>query len=145
MPIEGLIDHPKAIALTSAGTGILWTIATHFWRSECAPLPTFDEGLRTIARAHKPTWVSHRADIKAILSEIIPDLAKAFALYQNRRSVLLAVGQKGHSATRLKALAKAHAQRNHLPDTAYSPTIAETNRAMKRAPLPASQGFQEAA
>jgi hypothetical protein len=145
MPIEGLIDHPKAIALPAAGTGMLWNISTHFWRTECAPLPKDDDGLAALARCHKPTWRHHGPTIKAILADLTPEIAKAFNEYQRKRAVLIGVGQKGHSALRLRALKKAYAK----PQTDIAPPImpvsAQANRASKRASVPQSGGFSEAA
>jgi hypothetical protein len=145
MPIEGLIDHPKAIALPAAGKGMLFQLVAHFWLTECQPLPATDGALFAIARAHRPTWSEHRVAIKAVLADVLPQLAKAFNLYQHRRSVLLAVGTKGHSAARLKALAKANAQRNQLPNMPALPAITQANRAAHRAPEAKSAGFSEAA
>jgi hypothetical protein len=35
IPIEGLIDHPQAMALPAAAYGMLCRLSHHFWATEC--------------------------------------------------------------------------------------------------------------
>jgi hypothetical protein len=51
MPIEGLIDHPDAIALPAAAYGMLARLCGHFWATECRPLPESQDELRSVVRA----------------------------------------------------------------------------------------------
>lgn len=74
MPVEALLDDPRALALPAAGFGMLCRILLHFWQTECVDLPGH---LESIARAHKPTWRVHGKGIEAILSDLIPAIRRA--------------------------------------------------------------------
>ncbi len=78
MPIEDLIDHPRAKALPAAGYGMLMRLCQHFWETECKPLSTDRDVLFGIARAHRPTWSWHSTDILAIFEETRPRLEYAW-------------------------------------------------------------------
>jgi hypothetical protein len=56
IPIEGAVDHPDFVAMPSAAAGSLFRIILHFWQTQCRSLPIADWELRSIARAHAPTW-----------------------------------------------------------------------------------------
>lgn len=70
-----VVQHPRVIAISAAGYGILWRLLTHFWLTEARPLPESVNELYSIARAHKPSWAAHRDDIQAILRDVLPEIA----------------------------------------------------------------------
>lgn len=79
LPIEPIIDHPRYIALPAAGAGILWRLIVHFWQTDCAPLPTQDDQLVAIARAHKPTWCAWKEDVLLIFNDVAPALSSSMS------------------------------------------------------------------
>jgi len=106
MPIEDLLDHPRAIALPSAGRGMLFDLIAHFWLTECKPLPTDNESLRAIVRAHKPTWRNHEADIRAVIADLQPLLAQA---WRNRAAIkdqLRHLSARRHGKAKLERLTR---------------------------------------
>lgn len=79
MPVEEIIDHPGFIALPAAGRGMLFTLILYLWQTGFRELPTAENELLTISRAHFPTWFKHKVEIKKILSDLSPTLAEAYA------------------------------------------------------------------
>jgi hypothetical protein len=90
MPIEDLIDHPRAIALPIAGRGMVFELCTHFWKSECRSFPMDEDTIRGIVRAHRPTFRSHKAEILAIFADIRPRLEHAWRARQINHATLRA-------------------------------------------------------
>lgn len=145
MPIEAFALHPKVLAMNSAGYGAVARLLFHFWMTDCAPLPETDYARFLIARAHKPTWATYRADIREILDEICPELRESLALYRKRRSVLDHLSERGVSARqsvrlerRLKLIDATPAIGS--PDRSQ---IAERNRAPAPTETPLQSGFRE--
>lgn len=93
--------------MNSAAYGILARLLDHFWFTDCAPFPAVDHALYQLARAHKPTWFQNRAEIKAVLVDVLPELKAARVRYDQRSSILRGLSQKGALATKAKSLAKA--------------------------------------
>ena len=105
LPVHGLFNDPRYVALPTAGVGMLWRIIDHYWRSACAPLPTQGDGLFAIARCHRPTWKTH----KLIILDIFNDYAPVMKAYHERRTTgrhnLAILSHKGGTvAARRKAL-----------------------------------------
>jgi len=128
-PIHVVIDHPRIIALSAAGYGILWRLVCHFWQTDCAPLPESGDSLFSIARAHRPTWTHHGAEILAIFSDIAPDLAAAHRIYRQRLDNLAAMSQKGASAAGVRRLLLPGPRRLVEADSATIPAARRSSRA----------------
>lgn len=144
MPVEFFATDPRVLRMGNAELGIFTRLVTHFWLTDCSPLPETDYQRFLLARAHKPTWSAHKNEIREILDEICPDLAAAMALYRRRTESLTILRERGHAARRLRKAEKAMTSAPAI-STAYRPQIEERNRAP--APLaqvkPAGSGFVE--
>jgi hypothetical protein len=112
MPVEGILDHPDAMALPSAGYGMLLRLVYHFWQTMCRPLPVSDDQLYSIARAHRPTWRRWKPTIMRVFEDIRPELEAYFTLREARRTTLRFAGQKGGQTS----VAKLRAKALHAPD-----------------------------
>jgi hypothetical protein len=110
MPVDGLIDHPLAMTFPAAGFGILSRLCLHFWQTECRPLPKSQDELRSIARAHLPTWRRWRDDILKVFEDIRPELERYYQWRESKASTIKMVGARGRAVReanrRLQALAK---------------------------------------
>ena len=102
MPIEGLIDGPLAMALPAAAYGMLCRLSHHFWATECRPLPRSEDELRSIARAHRPTWRRWQADILKVFEEMRPELERYYQWRESRGSTIRMVGERGRAAREAK-------------------------------------------
>ena len=128
MPIHLVLEHPRALALHSAGIGMVVRLTAHYWLTECRPLPVTDYALYQIARAHKPTWYTERETIKAILSDVLPLLAREREKRQTREDNLSRLRDRSASTRRLQTVAqKAHAAIDPAPPVA--PKRKQANRA----------------
>jgi hypothetical protein len=110
MPIEGLIDHPLAMTLPAAAYGMLSRLCIHFWAAECRPLPKSQDELRSVARAHLPTWRCWNADIVKVFEDIRPDLERYYQWRESKGSTIRRIGARGRAVReanrRLQALPK---------------------------------------
>ena len=147
MPVEFFAIDPRVLRMGNAELGIFTRLVTHFWLTDCSPLPETDYQRFLLARAHKPTWSAHKSEIREILDEICPELAEALALYRKRSSILRHLSDRGgaaHKAASLKRLQKSNAVSPTIANS-QTPQISERNRAS--APLvqvkPAGSGFVE--
>ena len=130
LPLESFVAHPKIVGLSTAALGLLTRLVLHYWLTDCAPLPSTDYQLFMLARAHKPTWALAKSDIKAILQDVIPELARSREVWKHRRSVLQKLTDRGVVRIRQKALEKRMvAPVSHIKNDI--PRIAERNRAAK--------------
>jgi uncharacterized protein YdaU (DUF1376 family) len=111
--VEILAFHPRAMTLPSAAYGSLCRIVDHYWLTDCAPLPTQNDELAAIARAHRPTWTHHKAEVLSIFDDITAELR----VHRERRLKTLAslkqIGAKGVAGVRERAAR----QRQARPDT----------------------------
>src|SRR5271166_3709856 len=98
MPIEGLYDHPEALALPAAGFGMLMRLCLHFWATDCFPLPKSQDELRSIARVHRPTWRQWKAQILRVFEDIRPELEGYYQWRQSRGSTIRMVAARGRAA-----------------------------------------------
>jgi hypothetical protein len=114
IPVEPFIDHPVMMTLPCAAYGIMMRLAHHFWASECAPLPVTDSELRSIARAHPPTWRKYGKKTMEIWAEIEPALVKYYQHRLLRREILREAGAKGLGLRALHAARKADTAANGL-------------------------------
>jgi hypothetical protein len=76
MPVALIALHPQAEFLPPAAFGMLWRLVSYHWITE-KPIPSSDQGIQAIIVTHKPTWHAHKAEIRAILDDVIPQLAQA--------------------------------------------------------------------
>ena len=88
MPVEALLDDPRALALPPAAYGMLCRLTHHFWLTECVDLPEGVNDLQAIARAHISTWARHRDEIRAILSDLIPAMRASREIRDDKLSRL---------------------------------------------------------
>ena len=130
MPIHLVLEHPRALALHSAGTGMLVRLAAHYWFTECRPLPVTDYALYQIARAHKPTWRTERENIKAILKDVIPQLDRAREKRVLMEENLTRLRAKGSSVSKL-----ATAARKAQTSTDPAPPVVPKKKQVNRAPV----------
>ena len=139
MPVDSLARHPAAMTLPAAGFGLLMRLSIHFWQTECQPLPSGDNELYCIARAHRPTWRRHKARILRILADVMPELERAWRSHKNRRDNLLRLGQHGASMRALNARKKeapistlGGRENSSLIGANFAPRRTEENRAQDR-------------
>jgi hypothetical protein len=85
-PIELLARHSAALALPSAGSGMVTRILIYYWLTDCRPLPKNITELCGIARAHKPTFALYRQDLLLVINDLAPD-------FKNKARILLAKAQ----------------------------------------------------
>ena len=131
MPVEFFATDPRVLRMGNAELGIFTRLVTHFWLTDCSPLPETDYQRFLLARAHKPTWSAHKNEIREILDEICPELLRARQLYQKRFSILRAMAEKGN-ATQI-------ARRRDTTQKGM-PTITESYTSERnRAPAPIAQ------
>ena len=103
-------------------------IVSHYWLTECHPLPTTDHQLLVLARAHKPTWYQERDTIKAILADLCPQFERAYERRIFMRDNLSRLRDKSASVRRLESTArKAHAAADPAPPVV--PKRKQANRA----------------
>ena len=114
-PLHLLIDNPRALALSAAGFGMLSRLICHYWMTDCKALPSSNDELRCIMRAHFATFRTYRLELLSIFAELEPELERSFRAYQNRRDNVLRLAQKGHATLRLKAIEK-RASRSPAPE-----------------------------
>jgi uncharacterized protein YdaU (DUF1376 family) len=103
LPVESILYHPDFIAMPAAGAGILFRLVLHFWQTECRPLPAADHELRSIARAHAPTWRHWRAQVLSVFDAVRPALEGYYELRLNKKTTLSRLAHRRHSQQRLKA------------------------------------------
>ncbi len=130
MPIHLVASHPRALALNSAGYGMLMRLVGHYWLTECHPLPTTDHQLLVLARAHKPTWYQERETIKAILADLTPQFQRAYERRIFMRDNLSRLRDKSASVRRLESTA-----RKALAATEPAPPVAPKRKQVNRAPV----------
>ena len=138
MPIEFAFTHPLIVGMNSAAYGAAFRLIHHFWVTDCQPLPESDYAKFLIARAHKPTWAANRAAIQELLSELLPELAKARAVYAKKSSILDALRDRGIAAKREKKLAKAMDSPRLIHDANVSRPSAEVRARKVTAAVPGS-------
>jgi hypothetical protein len=117
MPVDELFRHPKYVALPVAGRGMLLSALEHFWRSDCAPLPTNDDGLFAIVRAHRSTWRHHKDAIMLIFNDVKPGLEAYHRKREGNQEGFRIAGYRTASTRRLNA------SKQSLPDPITVPTL----------------------
>ena len=103
IPVESILYHPDFVAMPATGAGILFRLVLHFWQTECRPLPVADHELRSIARAHAPTWRHWKAQVLSVLDAVRPALEGYYELRLNKKTTLSRLAHRRHSQQRLKA------------------------------------------
>lgn len=132
MPIETLFEHPAAIAMPSAAYGMLARLCHHFWATDCRPMPKSDDELKAIARAHRPTWNTHRPDVMTVFEAWKP-IAEAYWQYrQDKRGIIDKVIEKANGARRAQATRQREAGSQLIPP-AHDVVSQPMRRADKRA------------
>jgi hypothetical protein len=105
-PIDLLARHSAALALPSAGFGMVTRLLIHYWLTDCRPLPKGIADLCAIARAHKPTFSNHRQDIMLIINDLAPILKIRHESYWQRRNNLSALANTTNAKRALRRAEK---------------------------------------
>lgn len=142
MPVDFFAIHPKIIGLNTAALGTLTRLLTHFWFTDCSPLPSNDYALFLLSRSHRPTWATHKREIREILDDVCPQLEKAMRIYRQRSSLLDHLRDRAGASKRQKRLEKA-IDRPRSIDTAYEPRREERNRSTESVSAKPVGGFVE--
>lgn len=87
MPFGLIALHPKASWLPQAAFGMLTRLAWCYWATE-KPLPRSDAAINALLAVHRPTWSAHKAEIWAILADIIPELQRQRDIKREARARL---------------------------------------------------------
>src|SRR5580704_1239825 len=102
IPIEGAVDHPDFVAMPSAAAGSLFRIILHFWQTQCRSLPIADWELRSIARAHAPTWRRWKLQILNVFEAIRPELEAYRRLRESHATTIRFAGRRGGQTSAAK-------------------------------------------
>jgi len=136
VPARAILDHPEAYTLPAAAYGMLWRIILGFWVSGCRPLPKADFELRSLARAHPPTWRRWRQAILRVFEDIRPELEREFRRRENAARGLKIAAHRGGAANAARL-------RRRALDQCSPPAILAA--VPMRAPTPATAGRPVAA
>lgn len=129
MPIALIALHEKANFLPPAAYGMLWRLLGYHWITG-KPIPKTDQGILAIVVAHYPTWMAHKADIKEILADVLPKLAKAKERKIEMRQQLNSIARIGAATNRARALDREH--RARLENSARSITLPQRTQTQTR-------------
>ncbi len=124
MPIEEIRDNPVLLAAPAAGYGMAMRLLHHFWETDCRPLPTQSEELRSIARSHGPTWRNHRDVIMPVVLAIAEDLVR----WRTSRDAKIEALVKATYERQAAAKARRHLDRANSSDNRVSPLIGSESR-----------------
>jgi hypothetical protein len=102
LPVDEIFSHPDWVALPAAGRGMFFSIVEHFWRTGCRPLPVCRDQLFCIARAHRPTWKSHKARILKLFEDVRPGLEDYYQRKVETCRVRRAAAIRGGQATAMR-------------------------------------------
>jgi len=105
MPVQALMDHPEFHQMSAAACGMTVRLVFHYWRTECAELPSKGE-LYCVCRPHRRTWASHYPQMMRIFNEIRPGLDRYFAERSARKSIIQSVQANQAAKRRGKSLAE---------------------------------------
>jgi hypothetical protein len=140
LPVDEIFQHPDWVTLPSAGCGMFFNIVEHFWRTGCRPLPVCRDQLFCIARAHRPTWKTHKAQILKLFEDVRPGLEDYYQRRLETCRVRHEAAIKGGRATALRRRQR-EAQNlpaRSLPDLMHAP-LPEVVRFSPNAARPARQ------
>lgn len=152
MPVEAILDHPEFPTLNDVGAGMLFRLASHYWQTECRPLPAADYELRNVCRSHPAAWRRLKPVVMRIWEAAKPALD---AYYQRRVSgadVLRIAAHKRTGKQRLQALRESQPAPEPLP--AYATGLvprrdtriaARSEKAASRQPEPGKRTFTDSA
>jgi uncharacterized protein YdaU (DUF1376 family) len=115
LPVDELFRHPLYIALPSAAVGMLLRLCEHFWKTGCRPLPRDDDQLFALARAHRPTWRHHRADVLRVFEDTRPALVAYREARENGAQGLRIAAYNTNAKRKARALEKAANRSTGLP------------------------------
>lgn len=104
MPVEELIDHPRALALPAAGYGMLVRLLLHYWQTECKAVVEQEDEQRGISRAQRATWIRWRGEIIGIYREIAPKMKLALEQRNAQFEALRSLGDRGKATQRASRL-----------------------------------------
>lgn len=117
MPVDGVIDHPQALAMPPASYGMLMRIVHHYWATHCAPLPLSDDQLFSIARAHRPTWRAWKPVILQVFEAVRPAMDAYYTQRTTKTAGLRISASKGAAVRMAQAsAARIAASAPPLPD-----------------------------
>ena len=117
MPITALVDSKAFAKLPAAGAGIVLRLALHAWIIAPDPLPTNENELMLIARAHTATWVMHKDNIFKVMAEWWPTAIAYWTERESKSVVLKIAGDRGRSQ---RALNRINAQQPRQAELATS-------------------------
>lgn len=109
MPVEALLDDPRALALPPAAYGMLCRLVHHFWLTDCRSLPAGVNDLQAIARAHISTWARHRDEIRVILRDLLPAMERDAARRKTAAGRLRDWSARGNATMAARRLERAPA------------------------------------
>lgn len=104
MPVEILADNQLAMTLPAAAFGMTARLILHFHISGCRPLPIADHELKSIARAHAPTWRHWKPQVMEVVNACLPEIEAYTRKRNGNRQGLSSAGQIANSTKRLNAL-----------------------------------------
>ena len=94
------------ITLSAGAYGMLWRLLVQFWMSECRDLPTCEEELRSIVRAHRPTWAQHKGAVLTVFRDIKPVLIAKREAWLNSRGGIIKAAQAARAIQSQRRLLK---------------------------------------
>jgi hypothetical protein len=92
--------------MSPASRGMAVSLIIHYWRTECAPLPTQPARLFVAAHGDPAGWHRHKDTILRLFSEIKQDLDFYMQSRKLRKSIMQGVQAKGVAVSRAKRLEK---------------------------------------
>jgi uncharacterized protein YdaU (DUF1376 family) len=129
MPFGLIAFHPRAGWLPQAAFGMLTRLAWYYWSTE-KPLPRSDAAINALLAVHRPTWSAHKAEIWAILADIIPELQRQRDIKREARARL----QIAADISNAKRKASLNERRRHeaLEKSARAITLPERTQTQTR-------------
>lgn len=140
MPVEGLLDHPEVSTFSALTFGMLVRILTHYWHSECRPLPEGAD-LRAVARAHPPTWKIWKPTILKVFADLKPELDRYYLARENKTDALSLSRMKSSVVRREQKMSRQLQAENTAPISALA--IVPKRQQEKRAQAVAERAQSE--
>jgi hypothetical protein len=100
MPVALIALHPRVVFLPQAARGMLWSLVCYHWITG-KPIPETDQGVLAILLAHQPRWKAHRAEIREILADVLPQLERKLAHKREINDRLARMREPGTPCRRL--------------------------------------------
>jgi hypothetical protein len=108
MPIDLVLNHRAMFFCTNQTYKAVLAVTTAFWQSGCPASGLDDVSIATLAKLGPGRWMTVKTDLKAILSELLPELARQHAILESKRErireAVREAGAKGRATQRLRKL-----------------------------------------